>query len=182
MKRGGLVLFAALVAGIGTFCGLRWQRGMAQGQHSGIALDSMPELAWLQRELGLSEAQLITVRALHLAYRPKCVEMCRRIAVAHEKIEAMAPATRVISPEFHAALREHADLHVECQESMLRHLYETAATLNPGQAERYLKSMLPFALDFSHSEPGNLHIPWYGGATIHGSHGCGVDEPPCRGQ
>ncbi len=83
--------------------------------------------------------------------------MCRRIAEAHEKITTLASTTRVIAPEYHAALKAHADLHAECQESMLRHLYKTATVLNPDQAERYLKAMLPFALDFSQSEPSNLH-------------------------
>ena len=40
---------------------------------------------------------------------------------------------------------------------MLNHLYETAATLSPEQSRRYLETMLPYALDFTHSESGTLH-------------------------
>lgn len=157
MKRGALVLAVGLLAGLGAFYGLRWQRHQEHTQHTGVALDALPELAWLQRDLGLTNTQFEKVSELHRGYRPKCVEMCRRISEAHEKIESFATSTRIISPEYKAALKEHADIHAECQEAMLRHLYETAATLNPEQAERYLKTMLPFALDFSHSESGDLH-------------------------
>ena len=159
MKRGALVLAVALLAGLGAFYGLRWQRNHEHTKHTGVALDALPELTWLQSDLGLTDTQFAKVKELHRSYRPKCVEMCRRIAEAHEKIESFATASKTISPEYQAALKEHADIHVECQEAMLRHLYETAATLNPEQAERYLKTMLPFALDFSHSESGNLHNP-----------------------
>ncbi len=70
MKRGGLVLLLALLAGLAAFYGLRWQRDRAERHHSGIALDSMPELTWLRSDLGLSEVQFMKVRELHLAYRP----------------------------------------------------------------------------------------------------------------
>jgi hypothetical protein len=157
MKKGMLLLVVALVAGMAAFCFMRWQKGGAHSHHTGVALDSMPELAWLRTELQLSEAQFAKVKELHAAYRPKCMEMCRRISEAHEKIEVLAAANRVITPEYQAALKEHADIHVECQAAMLKHLYETAGTLREDQAKRYLEAMLPFALDFSHSESGNLH-------------------------
>ena len=112
----------------------------------------------MKKDLELSEEQFSKVRELHMAYSPGCAEMCRRIAEAHKKIEAFATSTREITPEYKAALREHADIHVECQEAMLKHLYRTAATLNPQQAERYLKTMLPFAMDFTHSESGTFHV------------------------
>jgi hypothetical protein len=83
--------------------------------------------------------------------------MCRRISEAHERIETLASANHVITPDYRAALKEHADIHLECQEAMLKHLYETAGTLREDQAKRYLEAVLPFALDFSHSESGKLH-------------------------
>lgn len=157
MKKGGVILFVALFAGLVAFCTMRWHKAAEFSHGDGIALDAMLELAWLRSELNLNEEQFVRVRELHTAYRPKCTEMCRRIAEAHEKIEGFASAHRVITPEYKAALNEHAALHVECQEAMLKHLYETAATLDPEQSKRYLETMLPFALDFTHSESGTLH-------------------------
>ena len=155
MKKGLLVFMVALLAGMVAFCAVRWQKA---GHHHSGKETALPELVWLKKDLELSEEQFSKVRELHLAYSPGCAEMCRRIAEAHKKIEAFATSTREITPEYKAALREHADIHVECQEAMLKHLYRTAATLNPQQAERYLKTMLPFAMDFTHSESGNLHV------------------------
>ena len=136
---------------------MRWHKGAEFSQGEGIALDAMPELTWLKSELSLSEEQFVKVRDLHAAYRPTCAEMCRRISEAHEKIEGFASGHQVITPEYKAALNEHAAIHVECQEAMLKHLYETAATLSPEQSKRYLETMLSFALDFTHSESGALH-------------------------
>ena len=157
MKKGILVLLVGLLAGVVAFCAMRWQKDGHHHSRDGIALDFMPELEWLKRDLQLTDEQFSKVRELHIAYRPGCAEMCRRIAEAHEKMEAISTANREITPEYKAALREHAEIHVEGQEAMLKHLYRTAATLNPPQAERYLKTMLPFALDFTHSESGTLH-------------------------
>ena len=158
MKKGLILLLVAVIAGMAAFCAMRWHKGGEDHHHaSGAGLDAMPELEWLKTELQLSDEQFAKVKELHVAYRPKCVEMCRRISEAHEKIESLATAHREITPEYQAALKEHADIHVECQQEMLKHLYQTAATLREDQAKRYLDAMLPFALDFSHSESGNLH-------------------------
>jgi len=157
MKKGSVILVFALLAGLFAFCTMRWHKAAENSHGEGIALDVMPELTWLRNELNLTEAQFVKVRKLHASYRPKCTEMCRRISEAHERIEGFAAAHRVITPEYKAALNGHASIHVECQEAMLNHLYETAATLNPEQSKRYLEAMLPFALDFTYSESGTLY-------------------------
>ncbi len=157
MKKGSAILLFALLAGLLAFCTMRWRKAAENSHGEGIALDAMPELTWLRNELELTEAQFVKVRELHAAYRPKCIDMCRRISKAHERIESFAAAHHVITPEYKAALNEHATIRAECQEAMLNHLYETAATLNPEQSKRYLEAMLPFALDFTHSESGILH-------------------------
>ena len=156
MRKGGLILLLALLAGFASFCAVRWYH--AAGHRSGTVLDAMPELEWLRSELKLSDDQFASVSALHAEYRPKCSEMCRRIAQAHDEIETIASSIGEVSPEFRAALKRHADIHVESQEQMLKHLYETAAILNNEQSASYLKTMLPFALDFSHSESGGQHV------------------------
>jgi Spy/CpxP family protein refolding chaperone len=64
---------------------------------------------------------------------------------------------REITPEYEAALKEHGDLQITCQQAMLRHLYQTAALLTPEQSQRYLQTVLPCALDFSPDAPGEGH-------------------------
>lgn len=155
MRKGLIILAVAALAGVMAFCLMRSHKLAAV---RGPMLDSMPELAWLRTELKLTDEQFTKVSRLHVAYRPECMEMCRDISEAHEKTEGLtAVKVREMTPELEAAIREHALIHADCQQAMLKHLYETAAVLDDTQASRYLETMLPYALDFSLSESGNLH-------------------------
>jgi Spy/CpxP family protein refolding chaperone len=153
MKKLILMVAVSLLAGVLSFFLMRSQRMAA---HHGSLVDSMPELTWIRKELKLTDAQFAKVSALHASYRPKCMEMCRSIADGHEKIEGLARKDRMVTSELEAAIREHADNHARCQQAMLRHIYETAAVLDDSQASRYLETMLPYALDFTH---GGLESP-----------------------
>ena len=66
---------------------------------------------------------------------------------------------RKVATELAAALREHSVLLAECQTAMLGHLYETAASLSPEQAERYLEEMTPHVLTMTvdHASGSPLH-------------------------
>lgn len=153
MKRGIFVLFVALAVGL---CGFALMRSHTHTEAPGSIrplLEAMPELAWLGEELKLTDEQFEKVSKLHASYRPKCVEMCNRIAEAHKRMDKAAYGASEVTPELEAEVAEHAKIHAECQRSMLDHLYRTAALLNEEQAKRYLEEMLPFALDYSHSEP-----------------------------
>lgn len=153
MKKGLLILATALLAGLIAFCLMRSHTIARSG---GNLLDSMPELAWVRTDLKLTDAQFAKVTELHVAYRPKCMEMCRRISEAHEKMEGLTAKQRKETPELDAAIREHALIHAECQQAMLKHLYETAAVLDEKQGSRYLETMMPYALDFTPSAAGNV--------------------------
>jgi hypothetical protein len=155
MKRVIIVIVIAIAAGVCSFAWMRAHR-MAERESTSL-LEDMPELGWLRNELSLTDSQFEKVSELHAAYRPKCEEMCRQIAEAHGRLEATSHGQKEITPELRAVIEEHAQLHAECQEKMLIHLYETAGVMNENQAERYLELMLPYALDFSHSEPDDIH-------------------------
>lgn len=156
MKGILLVLALALAAGL---CSFAWMRSHRHAEAPpGTLLETMPELAWLRQELDLSDSQFEKVSKLHAAYLPECAAMCERIAEAHERLDAASHRKTEVSPELKTAIADHARIHAECQERMLAHLYETARILNEKQAERYLEVMLPYALDFSHSEPEDAHV------------------------
>jgi len=152
MKRGLILLALALVAGVAAFY---FTRSHQMAERRALRLDAMPELAWVRTDLRLTDEQFAKISELHVAYRPKCVDMCRRISKAHDKVEAAAHQGGAMTPELEAAIREHAETQVECQQAMLKHIYETAAVLDKDQASRYLETMLPFALDFAPAESGN---------------------------
>ncbi|MEY4484516.1 MAG: hypothetical protein RL693_1968 [Verrucomicrobiota bacterium] len=151
MKRGLWILAAALLAGLAGFAITHWQcceflTGKTASAHGS---SRMPELEWLRREFKLTEAQFAKVSELHLAYRPTCESLCMKVMTSHDRVKKLVGSGIEISPELKAALNDHAQLHVECQTAMLKHLYQTAACLSPEQARRYLDALLPQVLEMS---------------------------------
>lgn len=153
MKRGLILVLAVLLAGFAGFSITRYQK-VASQHGDGVLLDAMPELSWVKSELKLTDGQFEKVSALHVAYRPKCEEMCHSLSRAHRKVGELAAANGVMTPELEAAIREHAEVHAACQRAMLEHLYQTAALLEPAQGSRYLGIMIPQALDSANGAPG----------------------------
>jgi hypothetical protein len=151
MKRGLLILMMAAVLGAASFGAMRWwsvsRAPGDKGKRGTIVTDVWPELSWLRNELGLTEDQFGRVEALHAAYRPKCEGLCTRIAESLEKLESLAATSSAMTPELAAAFRERAQVHADCRTAMLEHFYQTAACMNKEQAAKYLKMMLPYALD-----------------------------------
>ncbi|MCH1503783.1 MAG: periplasmic heavy metal sensor [Verrucomicrobiales bacterium] len=151
---GVAILMLALIIGAASFFVVKSHK--AQAQHE-VLIDNLPELEWVRDELNLSNEQFAKVSELHIDYRPICEKMCHRIRKAHERLENVSRDVDRLTPELKAAIEDHARIHAESQQAMIEHLYETAAVLDDAQAARYLKMMLPFALDFSHSEPEGVH-------------------------
>jgi recombinational DNA repair ATPase RecF len=154
MKKPWVIILCFLLAGTAAFCVMHFKKRVGQ---EGVLLDKMSELAWVRSELKVTDEQLARVAELHAAYRPKCVQMCYRIAESHEKLDRLTSQNQGMSEELRTAIREHAAIHAECQETMLEHLYQTAAQLDAKQADSYLKAMLPYALDFTHCESEAAH-------------------------
>lgn len=147
------ILLVALLAGIVAYLGARlWPVSPARG---GILLDEMNELSWLKEELALTDAQMAAVAKLHHEYRPKCEEMCHKIHQADGRLTTVAARSQTMTPELSQAIHEAARVRAECQEAMLVHLHQTAALLEPAQAEKYLAAMLPLALGVSTPESGH---------------------------
>jgi hypothetical protein len=149
MRRRVFILVLALFMGVVAFALMRGHTGTARRD---VLAREMPELAWMRSELGLTDAQYESVSQLHAAYLPRCEAMCRRIADARADVEARARASREMTPDLQAALRRSAMTEADCRQAMLVHLYQTAAELEPEQAQRYLEAMVSVALETSHGE------------------------------
>jgi hypothetical protein len=144
MKKRLFTLGLAFLAGLLAFFAMR--NLALKNQKSALVVDQLPELAWLKTEVQLSDDELAKVKELHLAYRPKCMEMCKRIADARQKLQLAAQSQRTWNPGLELAVQEHVKVQADCQRAMLQHLYETAAVLGPGKGEHFLKATLPTAL------------------------------------
>jgi hypothetical protein len=97
-----------------------------------------PALAWLKQEYRLDDAQFARLCEVHDAYRPTCMEMCRKIDAKNAQIEKLLAATNVITPGIRKALAEAAEIRAECEAAMLEHFYKVAQTMPPEQGKRYL--------------------------------------------
>lgn len=154
MRRGQQILLAALVLGACMFvCSRLVMRDhLAKGAMDDMREEQgtrLPELEWLRHWLHLNDAQFDKVKALHLAYRPKCQELCQRVQEAEAALRAGMDDPR---KDLTVELRVCADARLECQRQMLAHVRETAACMDAVQAGKYLDAMLPHVLGLaSHS-------------------------------
>lgn len=148
MKSFLLTTVTALLAGALAFGLMRSHKMSAR---TDVLLDSIPELLWIKADLNLSDTQFKAVLELHGAYRPVCIELCHRIEAAQKRVESISRASRSMTPELQQALHEHATTHAECQQAMLGHIYRTAGLLDQEQAAKYIRSVVPVALEITHS-------------------------------
>lgn len=136
MKSTIAVIIAGVLLCAVVFCGFYYW-GMAT--HRDMFQGRTPELAWLQKEFALSDAELARITTLHDAYQPRCAEMCRRIDEQGAKLKTLLTGTNAMPPELEAALAESTKLRAECQRNMLQHFFEVSQTMPPAQGKRYLE-------------------------------------------
>jgi Spy/CpxP family protein refolding chaperone len=154
MTRAFFILFLGLVVGAIAFFGMREGPPHVSVTRAHDGNSRLPELAWLKRELKLTDEQFAQVAKAHEAYRPTCEQLCARVMASHVRVKELASPAGPVTPELEAALTEHALLHVECQKAMLNHLHQTASLMSPGQAQKYLDALLPEVIELP-LEPGN---------------------------
>jgi hypothetical protein len=132
------ILFATIAAGLGAFwlCTFFGTAGLRA-----VNSDRDAELVWLRREFRLTDPQFQRIQALHTAYAEKCDLMCQRIMNANAALDAAISRNKWVTPEIEQAIGEVARVQQECQLSMLAHIYEISAQMDPSSAEQYLKMM-----------------------------------------
>lgn len=142
---GGLLLAAAAYACV-FLAGTSAQRAVANSDK--------PALVWLQQEYQLNDDQFARLCELHDAYRPTCMEMCRKIDAKNAQLQKLLAATNVITPEITQAIAEAAEIRAECETAMLGHFYRVAQTMPPEQGRRYLEWVQQETLKPSKMMPG----------------------------
>ena len=145
MKKGVLILVLGLVAAAAAY-GCIYFVCMASARS--LQQSDKPELAWLNEEFNLSDADFKRVSELHAAYLPQCRDMCREIDAHNVKLQALLSGATNMTPEITGALAESARLRSGCQTMMLRHFFQVSQAMPPEQGRRYLswvkeKAFLP---------------------------------------
>lgn len=150
MKRGVLMLATAVAVGLCMyFCS--WLMLSTSGPLSSKAMPKengslLPELHWLQNWLRLDAEQTQKVRVLHLAYLPRCEDLCHRVHYSNEGILALSGRSTTVDARMRAVMEDRNKLTLECQQALLEHVYQTAACLRPEQSKKYLDLMVPYTL------------------------------------
>jgi hypothetical protein len=138
MKRAWLILLLGLVLGVAGF-GLLYSHRTAS--YRSLAQSCGPELAWLKKEFKLNDADFERIRRLHQAYKPVCVEYCRRIDDKRRELAKLLAGSDDVTPAVQRVLGEAADLRKECLSQMLKHFYAVSQIMPREQGRRYLARM-----------------------------------------
>lgn len=149
MKRGLVILIGAIAVGLCMFLCVQMTLGSRKEAAQIIPKENgslLPELHWLENWLGLDADQAQKVKALHLAYLPKCEDLCHRVHLSNEEILTLSGRSPQVDAPMRGAIEERARLTVECQQALLEHVYQTAACLRPDQSRKYLDLMVPYTL------------------------------------
>ena len=148
MQRPWLILVGGLIVALMAYAGSYF---IGSAPYRGMAGSPTPELAWLQREFHLSDAEFGRVSKLHEAYLNGCADRCREIDTKNAVLQRLLAATNTVTPEIEAALQETARMRAECQKAMLEHFYEVSRTMPPEQGRRYLAWVTARTLGASHA-------------------------------
>lgn len=151
MKRPWLIIFGGLLLAVAAYTCV-YLAGTASMRS--VAESKQPALAWMQQEYHLTDAQFARLCELHDAYRPKCMEMCRKIDAKNVELQKLLAATNAITPEIKQALAEAAQIRAECQAGMLEHFNTVAQTMPPEQGKRYLEWVWQETLKTQQMLPG----------------------------
>ncbi len=135
MKKGAAILLLGLLLAVVAFGGFYY---VGTAPCRAMMREPQPELAWLKKQFGLSDAEFARISKLHEAYLPKCRERCRRIEELNSKLQQRLAAAATVTPEIQALLTERAKMRAECEAEMLQHFLEVSRTMPPEQGRRYL--------------------------------------------
>jgi len=135
MKRAVIILLLGLAGGALGFCALYFR---STTEHRALLHSPAPELAWLKHEFQLNDAEFQHIADLHQGYKPRCEEMCRRIAEKKSEMRQLLAAGETNTVAWEQKLAEASTLRLQCQTNMLLHFISVSRQMPPEQGRRYL--------------------------------------------
>jgi len=143
MNRSLVILLGALALGAAIFAGSYFT-----AQHATRVCCARPadDLSWLRTEFHLSDAEMARIRELHAGYRPKCAELCAKIAAKQGELESVLAGSTNVTAGARMKLDEIAALRAQCQAQMLQHFVAVSQAMPPEQGRRYLAVMKELTL------------------------------------
>lgn len=148
MKRTVLILIGGLLLGAAGYA-ISFFVGSAPCRD--LHRHANPELAWLQREFQISDAEMNRITLLHREYAVDCMERCRIIDEKNDALKQLLEEANGVTPGVAQALQEAALLRAECQQAMLQHFFQVSRTMPPDQSKRYLSWVIGRTLGPQHA-------------------------------
>jgi len=148
MIRSLVILCGALALGLAIFAG-----SFFTARHATMTCCIKPgdDLGWLRTEFHLSDAEMARIRELHEGYRPKCAEICAKIAAKQGELTAALGTGTNITDQAREKMNEIAALRAQCEAQMLQHFITVSEAMPPAEGQRYLAEMKQLTLG-SHEE------------------------------
>ncbi|MGD0744669.1 MAG: hypothetical protein ABSA45_05900 [Verrucomicrobiota bacterium] len=145
MNRSLVIVLGALALGAAVFAGFYFA-----GQRACVAEMTRPadDLSWLRDEFHLGDVEMARIRQLHEGYKPKCAEMCMRIAAKKAEVQAALADGTNVTAAAQQELTELGELRARCQAQMLEHFMEVSRAMPPDAGHRYLAKMKSLTLGF----------------------------------
>jgi hypothetical protein len=141
-NRAFLAITAAALAAIAAGYAAFWLcTFLGTAEMRSASSDPDAGLVWLRREFHLTDAQFQRIRALHAAYATRCDVMCQEIMNANAALDAAISRNQGVTAEVQQALAQVSRVQLNCRQSMLAHMYDVSAQMDPSSAERYLRMM-----------------------------------------
>ena len=141
MKHTLLTLLVGLLGAIGA------HQGWVASHHAAPVRDLESQLAWMQRDLHLSPAQMDQIRALHRHSRPRLLALGQEVARLRQEAsrfeEARQTAGQVDFVKFARFAAEQRALDQECLESARQLIASTAEVMTSAQRDQYLALLTP---------------------------------------
>ena len=135
MKKSALILLAGLVLSTVAFSGFYY---LGTASCRDMMRSSEPELAWLQKEFHLSDAEFARISKMHAEYLPRCQERCQRIAEQDLRLQELLANATNMTPEIETLIKERGQTRATCEAEMLKHFLAVSRTMPPEQGQRYL--------------------------------------------
>ena len=154
MKNFLLTLLAVLVAGALAGGALyRWHCDDAL--HA--AAQQRDAMKWLRTEFHLSDAQFAAIARLHEDYSVECAGHCAAIGGARAELAA-AEKSGQPAATLAALRRKVVERELACRTAIGAHLRKVAASMPPGEGERYLQMLLPRVENYTHQSAPTVRL------------------------
>jgi hypothetical protein len=148
MRRSWLIIFGGLAVAVLAYCGTYYAGSSSSRCMAG---SKTPELAWLQKEFQIPDAEFRRISEMHDAYLADCMERCRRIDAKTDELKTLLAATNQVTPAIEKGLQDAAQLRAECHKKMLEHFYAVSQAMPREQGQRYFSWVVSRTFGSEHS-------------------------------